>query len=212
MEHIIGFLSTPLGVVFFTGGVVFLVWFGSVQNIKTEIKEARGEVGDIRAEVKDVRADIKAEVRDIRAEINAKVKNLKTDMDNIKVDIKSILQLLPSSAAKSKSPLTLTEMGKEIAKDLDADKAIAELVDKLNIPPNISPYNIQYMTEDKIHRDWRTLFSADQISKIENSAYENGISIYDVLKVYMLLTRDHILKKRGLPVLPFAKKAKSPTR
>jgi len=203
MEHIIGFLSTPLGVVFFTGGVVFLVWFGSVQNIKTEIKEARGEMRDIRVDVKDVRADIKAEVRDIRAEINTKVKNLKTDMDTVKEDIKSILQQLPSPAAKSKSPLTLTEKGQKIAKALDADDVIAKLAGVIHIPKDASPFNIQDMCQTAFFSHWRELFTEDEISKIEDSAYENGVGIYDVLKVYAILMRDHILKKRGLPVPPF---------
>ena len=122
-------------------------------------------------------------------------------MDEIRSDIKHILERLPfPPTIQSGSPTTLTELGGKVAEEIKVDEWIPGYAqrNKDKFQRLKHPYDIQ---EECLRHAKIFLINAleadsrqDIIEALKMSAYQNGLQIDRVLEVVGIKLRDEILK------------------
>ena len=132
--------------------------------------------------------------------VETRLNKLEEAVKDIKKNIKEILDLFVkrgSPVAGSESPLTLTSLGKEIAKEISARewaqnlagtliKEIVEVIGKHSY--EIEEFCFQYMRE-------KPMLSEEMNQKVKKTAYEKGITQRDVLDVLALELRDELIAR-----------------
>ncbi len=119
----------------------------------------------------------------------------------------------PRKVVSSNSPLSLTELGKEIAEACRAQEIFQRCLPDLEKAVNdkcgeaTNAYDIQLVALDVADNFLPGLFDADEINRIKNAAYRFGIRFEDILPIFGIFTRDHILSQRGIPVIDVDKHA-----
>ena len=120
--------------------------------------------------------------------------NFKKFMNEIRGDIKQILDRLPPVAvAKGNSPVTLTELGRKISKEIRGRDWAVNTADKIKESvQDKTAYEIQEYCKEFVKL--RHTFSKEQDTLMKNSAYENGIKRDQVLNVLAIELRDRLLE------------------
>ena len=116
-------------------------------------------------------------------------------MKEVRDDIKEILSRLPSKVTDTGSPIRLTELGEQIAKDIRAEEWAALLYESL-IPKvqGKTAYEVQELCLDYATSELK--LSAAETRLVEQSAYENGVSVRSVRRVLGITLRDKILENQ----------------
>lgn len=113
-------------------------------------------------------------------------------IDEIRKDIRGILNKLDSSTVTGESPLRLNELGETISEVLGANtwaqKTAAELCSRVK---GKHPYEIQEFCRDYLRREFNP--SEDFLKKMKDCAYNNAISIEEVQDVLVIKLRDALL-------------------
>ncbi len=106
------------------------------------------------------------------------------------------LLTLTSKTIGTGSPLTLTELGKEVAEDINA-KEISDAVFNRVVKEteDYSAYDIQNKCFDFVRKHWEVPSNIDH--QIKESAFKRGITKQDVLDVIAIVLRDQILTSQG---------------
>ena len=132
-------------------------------------------------------------IGDWKGHVDSDREAFKKFIEEIRNDIKKILERLPASTTSGSSPLQLTELGKSISEELKAfdwAKQIApELIRRVK---GKHPYEIQEFCLDYVTREAVT---EDMSKEIQTCAYENGVEKEEVLKVLAVELRDELLEK-----------------
>jgi len=126
-------------------------------------------------------------------------------IEEIRGDIKEIFRRLPAETALSSSPITLTELGQQVAEEIKVDSWLNKYVGNVQkqISPDTNPYEIQdvcfrYADEqlmEELTRVAETNKSASFIkADIELSAYNHGLTLDKVTRVVGVKLRDQILR------------------
>ncbi len=136
-------------------------------------------------------------VDEFKGTTNKFLQGFREDLNGLTDDIKAILLRLPSGAVHRGSSLRLTELGEKISNELGAAawaKAQAQAENLADSVKEMSSYKVQdrcfsfvrteIKPEDPYHR------------QIEECAFDNGLSITDVLQVIGIELRDHLLSQR----------------
>ena len=116
----------------------------------------------------------------------------------IRADIGKIFDLLSrASVVSSESPIKLTDLGRTISGELDADKwaeeRVARLKDELQ---GKSPYEIQeYCFE---FAKGNTEYDPILVTNMQASAYNHGLELDQVKRVFGVALRDALMKSLGL--------------
>ena len=137
--------------------------------------------------------------------LKALEENLTKFMEEMRDDVKKIFHALPQDTTKTSSPITLTDLGIEIAKEIKANEVVEKRA-KLFISraTDMPPYEIQEMcfnyVEDElindsdIQEDYRNLLD----TRVKTSAFQHGLEVNQVLRVIGVLLRDKVLEAKGL--------------
>ena len=120
-----------------------------------------------------------------------------------KVDL--IYQIVnPHAPLKANSPISLTPTGSDIAKNLNADAlvfkyshALCTEIDKLS--PKTA-YDIQQVTLEFAKTRMINLLNEEELLKVKQEAFNRGMLLEDVMSVFGILLRNHILQKKGVPI------------
>ncbi len=124
------------------------------------------------------------------------MEEIRTNIKSIQEDIKKIFHLIPA-VISSESPLKLTDLGRSISSDVNADKWAAEkavgLVDKFL---DKHPYEIQEFCFEFVEEE--SNYSPEMISKMKMSSYNHGIEMKHVKRALAVELRDVLLKKLNL--------------
>ena len=102
------------------------------------------------------------------------------------------------------SPISLTEMGKGIATKIEANKILEKYVLKLTKevdsenPQNA--YDIQMASMKVAKEKMITFLNEEELNTIKQEAYSRGIIVQDILSVFGVLLRNHILSQKGMPI------------
>ena len=118
---------------------------------------------------------------------------LKSAVNEIRDDIKRILQWIPSKTIDSGSPLKLTNLGKLVSEGIGAPAIVRPLAAGLRARADGKlPYDIQELCFDFIRDEYEP---GDEVeTEIKRCAYQNGIDRAEVLDVLAIELRDEVLR------------------
>ena len=124
--------------------------------------------------------------------VNADRKDFKGFMKDVRKDLNKIISLL-AKVEKKDSPTTLTALGNDISRMINA-KVIAKnlsvkLAEKVK---TMTPYEIQEFCADYISNDFKP--SPDELVSLGNCAYKKGLPIESVYRVIVIELRDKLLE------------------
>jgi len=111
----------------------------------------------------------------------------------------------PNKTVAAQSPVSITPNGKEIAEKIHADqilqKYIVQLSGFVEATNPKTAYDVQTasMTIAK-GKAMMGLLNADEINAIKAEAYARGLLVEDIMAIFGVLLRDHILQKKGWSV------------
>ena len=118
-------------------------------------------------------------------------------LDEIRNDIKKILNLLPSPVTATESPIKLSDLGRTISGELDADKWAEERVARFkNELKDKSPYEIQEFCFELAKGN--TEYDPTLVANMQTSAYNHGLQVDQVKRVFAVELRDALLKNLEL--------------
>lgn len=133
-------------------------------------------------------------------------------MDEIRRDI-AVLKAMsdiykmnfPQSVAKSNSPISLTDIGKEVAIQLGADEVIAKNWDKIviDIEQNVgnkNAYDIQQYCMETSMVELEKFLDPDTIDAIKNIAFKEGRPMAYYAPIFGIKIRDKYLTAKGIPI------------
>ena len=105
---------------------------------------------------------------------------------------------------KAQSLISLTDLGREIAKDIDAEKIFerhqVKLVEKVKEKAPINAYDIQQCSFSIVREEMIKLLSEDELVKIKKVAFDRGLLVEDIMPVFEIYLRDKILDDTGIPI------------
>ena len=137
------------------------------------------------------------------------VEKLETNIDKIKDDISSIkgfIDLVKSKFnpfAQAQSPINLTDAGKVVSADLNAEKLVIshwedilkKFSDKINRETN--PYDIQQCSI-KIGEELLKMLTPEELDAVKSYAYKNGHSISNYDVVFGIIIRNKYFEIKGI--------------
>jgi len=164
---------------------------GEVGSIKTDVSNLKANVSDLKTDVSILKTDVSDLKTDV-SELNTGVSNLGTRVNRIELDIGEIKNALEISTA-SKSPRTLSNVGKKISSQLKAADLVEPIAAKLvKRTEKMSAYDVQQFCYDYFREEFKP--SKDLISSMKDTAYKNGVSLGTVNVVFAIELRDALLK------------------
>ena len=114
-------------------------------------------------------------------------------MEEIRADIKEILERMGPAKSTGGSPITLTDLGRKISERLDAGAIADSLVPKIRARVSgMQPYEVQKPCFDYI-RGSEFAPSDDVKALILQCAFDNGLNRDQVLDVIAIELRDRLL-------------------
>lgn len=129
--------------------------------------------------------------------VDADRTSFKEFMEEVRTDIKKILDRLPPATAAGSSPITLTDLGEKISREIGAKTWAADTADKIKeSTKNMQPYEIQEFCKEFVNL--RHKFPEELDLLIKNSAYENAVKREQVLNVLAIELRDRLLEIQNL--------------
>lgn len=106
--------------------------------------------------------------------------------------------------AKAHSPISLTEKGKKVAGELNAEQIIARefdaIVEKIDKSGAKNPYDIQQYCIDMASYFPEKFFSPASLDAIKLYAYRQGRSLSDYGVIFGIMIRDAYFKRKGIDV------------
>ena len=109
------------------------------------------------------------------------------------------LVLSRAGVMQAQSPLQLSDKGKEILLELKNQEIVtsykATFFEKLQQEKPDNAYQVQKVIIDILHHIGKEIISSTDYGKIENCAYNFGVSEYDVLSVFALYIRDEYIEQ-----------------
>jgi hypothetical protein len=168
----------------------------SFAKIETEIKHINQRLDKLPCEER-------------RKENQTSINQLKDGHHKIEIEISMIkstidtLKNLLNPAANANSPLTLTDEGKEYAKDLDVENVIDKNWKKIydDLEENIagqSRYDIQQYLIDIFPVKINLYLEQKDIDNLKEYAFIKGKNMYWYFLIYSLVIRDRYFKQKGL--------------
>jgi len=129
--------------------------------------------------------------------VNADRKSFRDFMQEIRDDIKAILQRLPAATITRSSPIRLTDLGREISKTIQAKKWAATVSEALaNEAAGKSAYEIQALAKKHCENDLQ--MTPEETSLCQTAAFDYGVTLEQVKGVLGIEVRDILLTKAGL--------------
>lgn len=132
-------------------------------------------------------------------------KNVSESIIELKTKVNLIYENTnPRRTVASNSPISLTDIGKEIARNIEANRILEEnkskLINEVEFAHPQNAYDIQMSSMQIAKEKMVALLKEDDLIKIKEEAYKNGILIEDVMSIFGVLLRNEILQRRGIPI------------
>ena len=110
----------------------------------------------------------------------------------------------PHPTVIARSPITLTDIGKEIETKIEANKILNKYITKLTKGIELSSpqnaYDIQVASMEAAKTKMIELLSEEELVLVKQEAYNRGILPEDVMSVFGVLLRNYILNTKGMPI------------
>lgn len=142
-----------------------------------------------------------------------KVECLRDDMIEIRTKVNLIYQNTNRQPSlQSNSPLSLSKYGQEISENIKAPeifkKYSAALTAELEKKNPQNAYDIQQESLNVVKEKMPQLIDASELNTMKNEAFQRGTILEDIIIVFAIYLRDHILDAKGLPISDVDKHAK----
>jgi hypothetical protein len=137
-----------------------------------------------------------------------KLKDL-VDMRDAVVELRTKVDLIyrntnPSSPVASRSPLSLTDIGQQIAAKINANEILDKNYDKLSKDVELkngkNPYDIQLASMLVAKEDVLNLLNEQELILVKQEAFSRGLLVEDVTAVFGILLRDRIFTEKNIPI------------
>jgi hypothetical protein len=140
------------------------------------------------------------------------VQNLGNQVIEIRTKVDLIYNLVnPNRLVAAHSPISLTPTGIEISNKIGANMILQAHIDPLTSavesenPKNA--YDIQLASMKVAKEKMLSLLSESELVTIKDEAYTRGMLVEDILSIFGVLLRNHVLNKRGVPIADVDKHA-----
>ena len=101
-------------------------------------------------------------------------------------------------------PVALADKGLEIKAAIDAKSIFASIYPQLKIllvaRGPLTPYDIQAVALDVAKQNFISLLSAEELGKLKQAAYKQGLMIESLYIIFGIMLRDTILKERKIQI------------
>jgi dsDNA-specific endonuclease/ATPase MutS2 len=141
-------------------------------------------------------------------QFSKRMDKVESNVDEIRKDIayiKGSLELVVASKdalSKKKSPLSFTDLGKEIAKSNDLDAMIANNWLKINTVlqdlKTKNPYDIQEFCLETAFVEPEKFFSPNDFDKLKSVSYKTGNTLISITRLMGILIRDRYFNENGI--------------
>ena len=132
-------------------------------------------------------------VGDINAFKSGAVGKVVDLLEEIRDEIRTLLDRVPAVHIARGSPLRLTDLGRNVSDALDAQAWMATLAAELGqlTAEDMSPYDVQEFCFSYMREDFAP--TLEQSDRIKACAYDNGLGEQDVLEILAIELRDTLL-------------------
>ncbi|PIR92951.1 hypothetical protein COT99_03505 [Candidatus Falkowbacteria bacterium CG10_big_fil_rev_8_21_14_0_10_43_10] len=152
---------------------------------------------------KEDNKSVKDRIEDVKETLLSKIDSVKDKLS----DIKSTTDLLYNAhlqTVKKESPVSLTELGKEIAKEISAEEKVnnywSEIKNKIESHTPTNPYDVQQIAMEIAKECFKKIFSLGEQSKIKTISYEKGLNILQIYPIIGIFIRDRYLQEKNMGV------------
>lgn len=161
-------------------------------------------------------------IKSDHSSLSKDVSKIDSSIDEIRKDmayLKGSLDILKDSEAvthpllKSHSPISLTELGKKVANELDAENMIANNWDII-LPilnkdlSGKTPYDVQQYCMEEISVNPDKFFKQEDLNRIKKYAFEHGRPVELYTRMIGILVRDVYLASKGIDLSEIDKSEK----
>lgn len=165
--------------------VIVVGGFMSYARLQSRIGAIDERLTEFKTDVTDFKKEVKEDIRELRKTIQDLNNNLMTYVGK-------------SRLVESKSPFTLTALGQDVAKYINADNIVRKYGSRVEIGENATPYEIQNSSFQFAEKELPNLLDTVDKRIVQKIAYEKGISLEEIMKVVGIKLRDKILLERDL--------------
>lgn len=110
----------------------------------------------------------------------------------------------PHRPVATMSPISLTPSGKEIVENIKADtllkKCLPQLTKEVEVENPGNAYDIQMVAMKVAKEKMLPCLNNEEQATVKQEAYNRGLIVEDIMSVFGVLLRDHILSQKGLPI------------
>ena len=138
-------------------------------------------------------------------EVNTRIDGVNDRLDGVNEHITKIYKLInPDAIVISSSPLQISDIGQEIAKQINADKMFEtyknKLMKKINKKNLTTPYDIQNTSMTLVKTELVNMINTKEINQIKKIAYEENIKLEQIMGIFGVKLRNHILKEKNMEI------------
>ena len=184
--------------------VAGIIGGGGIWFLKRNEDSINKAVSSLERQISSVKSDLNEQINRVESNLLSNIANHTEKIFNLALRMPTD-QTYPTGAShygtvRQNSPLTLSVKGVEGAKKLDAESVAERLAKSISLPPEVSEFRIQEACHRSIFSTWRSLFNDEEIRRIEEHVYQDGGNLADTLIIYVIVTRNYILKERVFDV------------
>lgn len=188
-EDVFNFISATFGVSFAVALAVIILAFWLTYYITKRVTEIRSENSELNKCIH-------------KAENN--IDEIRRDMSYIKGSIDIIKGAPYNPLMQSNSPISLTELGKQVAKEIQADVLINDNWTRISkaLEPlkGKNAYDIQQYCIVTADVESSLFFDDRTIDKVKSYAFNKGMPVQMYLRMLGLLIRDRFFKENDIPL------------
>jgi hypothetical protein len=163
------------------------------------------------------------EIKSDHGTLNKCVEKMDGSIDEIRRDLsymKGSMDIFKSggtSSIQAHSPMSLTDIGVQVAKSLDAENVITQNWERIlkDLEENIcdkNAYDIQMYCIETAAVEPERFFDKEALTAIKNLAYKEGRPFQQYSNVYGVLIRDRYLRYKNIDLALIDKNAPTPKK
>ncbi|AEP08919.1 hypothetical protein [Micavibrio aeruginosavorus] len=142
-----------------------------------------------------------------------KVEKISDLIVEIKTKVDLIYQNNPNALYRAQSPISLTDLGRELATKVNADSIIekysSKLVKHVDDKGPKNAYDIQKCAFTVARNELKDLLSDVELTAVKQEAFNRGLPVEEIYTLFGILLRNKILKDKGIPIADVDKHEKA---
>lgn len=137
------------------------------------------------------------------SKFESNIDTIKNDLSEAKATV-NLLYQAHLKTIESHSPINLSEIGKKISSEINAEQIVInhwdEIKSKIDSMNVNNPYDVQTISLDLSKGYLQTILTEDEKSKIKNIAFEKGMNLLQIYPILGVIIRDKILQEKNIKI------------